>query len=938
MPRPLRTWLAAEALEGRDVPAAGDLDPRFGSQGVVQYEVPVERFGQEDPFDTRQLVMKDAAVLPNGGLVGVGRVGFTYGEYDLGVGFRPIIPLPDLNTAEDTRDFAIVRFTSDGAPAASFGGTGTPGLARVAIDVIDEYLGDEARAVGLQRNPNGRRTDLADANLIVGGVAGLPVMRGLGRIDDFGPQTGARIAVLARVDQAGALDGTFGPDANGIVQFQFDTGGTGYSAAVSDLAVYNPDLGIGTAADADKIVVVSDMMSNPDFPFPARPRMGLQVVRFNPDGTFDTAFGPRNDGRVFIDLGVLANFGLDPLPRGPVPPGVNPERPVKVLIQPDGKVVVAGAVRERNGQVVVARLNTDGSLDAGFGTGGVFNVPGLVAPAGLVSTVGGLEFLEKVGEGGPDRLLVAGGDGSDFFVAKITAGATGAGTPDTTFGAGGIARVSIETGQGDGVDAATGIAVQPDGKIVLGGRANQLSRNVDAFAVARLTRAGQPDATLNGGGTRVFAQQVGTGAGFGTAGSEANLFGLGGKMVLLGDQETTNGKFRDGRFRPNNTRLAAVQLTNDSEFDLPPIQPPPPDPSRFAVRNGFAATGAAGTVAVVPFSTDDRLPGNQVNPAAVTDLPVVPTALPFGGVYQVATADVNGDDALDFVVATGPGAPARFAVVSGADNTTLLVPPTPVFPGSEDFAGGVFVSAGDIDGQVEVVNGEPIRRAEMVFTPNVGGGPRVTVYSFAGGRLAVAANFFGIADPNFRGGARSAVGDVNGDGKGDLLVAAGVGGGPRVALYNGATVLGNNRSRLVNDFFAFDPSLRDGVFAAIGDLNGDGKGDPVFGAGAGGAPRVLAVSGQVLVGGGGARAAFAAPVANFFVGGNDTARGGARVAVADADGDNLLDLAVGTGDDGRVRVYRAASIIAAGGAEPTNDFQEVDPFGSGFFPDGVFVG
>ena len=44
-------------------------------------------------------------------------------------------------------------------------------------------------------------------------------------------------------------------------------------------------------------------------------------------------------------------------------------------------------------------------------------------------------------------------------------------------------------------------------------------------------------------------------------------------------------------------------------------------------------------------------------------------------------------------------------------------------------------------------------------------------------------------DANFRGGARAAVGDVNGDGTPDLLVAAGFGGGPRVAIYNGKTVL-----------------------------------------------------------------------------------------------------------------------------------------------------
>ena len=67
----------------------------------------------------------------------------------------------------------------------------------------------------------------------------------------------------------------------------------------------------------------------------------------------------------------------------------------------------------------------------------------------------------------------------------------------------------------------------------------------------------------------------------------------------------------------------------------------------------------------------------------------------------------------------------------------------------------------------------------------------VAVYGgakLAAGTPAEIARFLGIEDANFRGGARSAVGDVNGDGTPDLLVAAGFGGGPRVAVYNGRTV------------------------------------------------------------------------------------------------------------------------------------------------------
>src|SRR5207249_11016849 len=117
----------------------------------------------------------------------------------------------------------------------------------------------------------------------------------------------------------------------------------------------------------------------------------------------------------------------------------------------------------------------------------------------------------------------------------------------------------------------------------------------------------------------------------------------------------------------------------------------------------------------------------------------------------------------------------------------------PFDPFGGNFTGGGFVAAADIDGD---------GKAEFAVAPDQGGGPRVTIFSLVNGAAIVRANFLAIDDANFRGGARAALGDVNKDGKPDLLVAAGFGGGPRVALFDGATVLGN-RTKLVGDFFAF---------------------------------------------------------------------------------------------------------------------------------------
>jgi hypothetical protein len=227
-----------------------------------------------------------------------------------------------------------------------------------------------------------------------------------------------------------------------------------------------------------------------------------------------------------------------------------------------------------------------------------------------------------------------------------------------------------------------------------------------------------------------------------------------------------------------------------------------------------------------------------------------------------------------------------------------------------------------------------------VVTPDQGGGPRVTIFSRnPDGSLATRANFLGIDDANFRGGARAALGDVNRDGTPDLVVTAGFGGGPRAAVFNGTTVF-STPTRLVNDFFAFPGpdafTLRNGAYVSAGDVDGDGFADLIFGGGPGGAPRVFILSGA-LVAANNVAGAQAAPVANFFVAGNTASRGGVRVAARDVNGDTRAEVVVGSGEGevSRVRVYAGTGFPAAG--EPTG-FQDLDPFGGAVLLDGVFVG
>jgi hypothetical protein len=282
---------------------------------------------------------------------------------------------------------------------------------------------------------------------------------------------------------------------------------------------------------------------------------------------------------------------------------------------------------------------------------------------------------------------------------------------------------------------------------------------------------------------------------------------------------------------------------------------------------------------------------------------------------RVASGDVTGDGVPDVVAGTGPGRATLVRVFDGVTGAEVAR----VEPFEPGFTGGVFVAAGDVDGD---------GRADVAVSPDEGGGPRVRLFSGPG--LAPRADFFGIDDVNFRGGARVAVADVTGDGIGDLVVAAGTGGGPRVATYDGTAVRTGAASptKPFGDFFVFEPTLRNGVFITAGDVNGDRFADVIAGGGPGGGPRVFALSGRELAAG------QTVQLANFFVG-DPASQGGIHLAVKDLDGDARADLVAGDGlgTGGMVRGYRGSTITPDGTPAESLSIE-----GLPGFTGGVFVG
>lgn len=185
--------------------------------------------------------------------------------------------------------------------------------------------------------------------------------------------------------------------------------------------------------------------------------------------------------------------------------------------------------------------------------------------------------------------------------------------------------------------------------------------------------------------------------------------------------------------------------------------------------------------------------------------------------------------------------------------------------------GGVRVAAGDVNG-----DGIP----DIVTGSGPGGGPVVRVFD---GTTNSQANSFFAFDAAFTGGITVAAGDLDGDGRADIIAGAGV--GSQVKAFSGAN------GSLLRSFFAYG-AFQGGVNVAAGDLDGDGRADVITGAGAGGAPHVKAFSGQTGLE---IRSFFAFPMAF---------EGGVNVAGGDLNGDGFAEIVVGAADlASTVRVF-----------------------------------
>ena len=263
----------------------------------------------------------------------------------------------------------------------------------------------------------------------------------------YGFSTSNADFALARYNSDGSLDASFG--ANGKVVTDI-AGGDDFVLALAIQPADGKLIAAGSSASGGG--------GGGDF----------AIARYNSDGTLDATFGA--GGIVTTDFGGNSADYID-----------------GIALQADGKIVAAGYRFSGSFfHFALARYNSDGSLDASFGTGGKV-VTALTAFDDLARAV----VIQADG-----KIVAAGEANADFALVRYNAD----GTLDASFGVGGKAVTSINV-----FDAAYDVVVQPDGRLVAAGEAGD-GNNAD-FALVRYTAGGALDATFGAGGivTTAFA-------------------------------------------------------------------------------------------------------------------------------------------------------------------------------------------------------------------------------------------------------------------------------------------------------------------------------------------------------------------------------------------------------------------------------------------------
>ena len=635
-------------------------------------------------------------------------------------GFVTVGPLTLAATGQ--RIFGLFRFTSNGNFDTSFGPEGD-GAATLAFGTREDF------PTGIAIEP--------DRKIVVGGWS-----RELSANTNF---------ALARLSGSGFIDTTFGTSGKTIVPMRggfanalnLQTDGkiiqTGYGGApfpvnrgsmvvtryntdgildasfdgdgIALTAVGSFDYAGKTVVQADGKIIVAGITDQ------SRTSLYSDFVltRYNVNGTLDASFG--TDGKVQTDF----QDGYD---------GIR-----SLAIQADGKIVAGGySSLGPKYDYALARYNTDGSLDASFGTGGKV----------IANFLSDSEFLVDLAIQSDGKIVAVGFDTnvipsseSDFITIRIKPD----GGIDSSFGTGGIVRTDLGISRGDYSNA---VAVQPDGKIVVVGDAATIGGLSD-FAAVRYETNGSLDTTFDGDGKlRILFDSVSSSANDVAIGTDGNL-------VLAG---------RAGL--GNDIDFALVRIKNDGSLDAAF------DVDGRATVAFDASFSGAGKIAAPSVISNDQAYAVAIQ----TDGKIVAAGnTGVGETSDFALARLNYDGSPDSSFDTDGKTTTSFgdddfvsSVAIQSDGKIIVAGSTENFSDT-DFAiarYNAFVptaSNASISGQVITADGRGISNAHLVLTDSSGASRYVSTGSFGYYRfddlptgatyvLAVSANRYVFAQPS----------------------------------------------------------------------------------------------------------------------------------------------------------------------------------------------
>jgi uncharacterized delta-60 repeat protein len=604
-----------EALEERVLPAAGGLDLSFGTGGKVLTNTTLQRND----------IVTDLALLPGGDIIALG-------ETD--------------NAQDNDGDVALVRYFANGAVDTDFGNNGKVITNVSGFDSPKDVLVDSS----------GRILVAGDSSTfgLFGGITSdrMFLARYLsdGTLDTSFGNKGIVLADLGDEDIEGGL--ALQPDGRIVLAGTTDIGGARDVAIVRYLPDGSLDTSFGgsgkvLANPVNKLSEINDVAVLADGKILLAGSAGvsqtedaLVLIRYRPDGTLDTGFG----------INGVAEDGV----------GANRFSFVDDLaIQPDGKILLAGdtigAQDSFTGfDILLARLNADGTLDSTFGSGGA-----VITDSGFHLA----DFGKSVALQPNGKIVVAGRTGSSQVFGDTNANFglvryLPDGSLDPTFGSGGL----VSTDFANDFDGADAVLVLPDGHILAGGPA--VNGPSEDFGLARYQ--GDPGITIdnvnfiegtNPSGTRDVQLQVHVTGGV----TNPALFSV--------DFTTVAGSATAGSdFQPTSGTLQFDGSRNGATILVPIIGDALPEPNETfsVVLSNPVNANILDDTALVTLVDDDQ-----------------PSSSLSGAVYR----DLNFNSVRDAGETGIGGVTVKLFQVSSTGATTLVATQTTTANGSYNFTG-----------------------------------------------------------------------------------------------------------------------------------------------------------------------------------------------------------------------------------------------------------